>query len=418
MRTLFEPCFYSESRDSSIVMHYEMQMNDPVDGEILKWAVNYASERYPYFRVKVDQDGESLVINPNPAPIVVREGISKPVALCSAESNYHVCAVIYEDDTIFFELSHMVSDGQGRLPWVKSILYYYITKKYGVELDSTGINLVGSEITEEEIGNPFPADLPEEVKPFFEDNHETYMRLEKFDHVKKDLTPTIYFISMDEQEFMKLVSDNDATPATMCCSLMAKAIYNVHGEETVMPITDIMCINHRPALKCPKNYHFLISAFRMAYTKLLLHRSLSEMGTVARGEVFLNSEGQNSLAYASKVLAGVRHLESLPTLAEKRAAARVAKPFDNATFVVSYVGKVDYGCAAPYIKKVFPHVALPGMAPLLEINAMSGRFWLSLGQNFATDVYAKAFASVLEEYGVKADLSEGQPLVAPIVDLD
>ena len=42
MRNYWDPNFYSESRHSSIVMHYEMHMKDPVDGAILTWAVNHA----------------------------------------------------------------------------------------------------------------------------------------------------------------------------------------------------------------------------------------------------------------------------------------------------------------------------------------------------------------------------------------
>ena len=417
MRNYWDPNFYSESRHSSIVMHYEMHMKDPVDGAILTWAVNHASQRYPYFRVRVDREGESLVINPNPLPIVVRYGISKPVALCSPESNFHVCAVIYEGNTIFFELSHMMSDGQGRQPWVKSILYYYLTKRYDVELDPTGINLVDSPISEGESGNPFPEGIPDNEKPFYEDNS-AWMHLTDYGHVREDLTPTLYKLTCSEDDLMKLCNGHDSTPATLCTNLYARAIRRVHGESTVYPIVGQMCMNHRPGLGCPDNYHLLISAFKMSYSEEFFDKDMTEEGTISRGEVLLNSEKQNSLAYAAGYRKYVEYLESLPTLEEKRKAARLVPPFATSTFIVSYVRKVDYGCAMPYIDSVYPHIGLPGMSPLLEINAMGGSFCLIFCQNFHTDVYAKAFAEELKDCGIESTLSEPLPHVMPIVDLD
>ena len=417
MRNYWDPNFYSESRNSSIVMHYEMRMKDPVDGVILDWAVNYASQRYPYFKVRVDREGESLVINPNPLPIVVRYGIDKPVALCSRESNFHVCAVIYQDNTIFFELSHMMSDGQGRQPWVKSILYYYLSKRYGVQLDPTDINLVDTPITDDEIGNPFPADIPADQKPFFSDNH-AWMHLDDYGYVREDLTPTLYKLTCGEDALMAICNADDSTPATLCTNLFARAIRRVHGDSTVYPIVGQMCVNHRPGLGCPKNYHFLISAFKMAYEEEFFNLDTSEEGTVARGQVLLNSDAQNSLAFAAAYRKYVEYLESLPTLEEKRHFARLVPPFATSTFLVSYVKKVDYGPAMPYIDSVYPHIGLPGMPPLLEINAMGGNFCLIFCQNFRTDVYAKAFVEELHDLGIESQLDGPLPHVMPTVDLD
>ncbi len=48
-----------------------IKLKDPVDGGILRSAVDKTMERYPYFRVRMAIDGGDLVFEENPAPMPV-----------------------------------------------------------------------------------------------------------------------------------------------------------------------------------------------------------------------------------------------------------------------------------------------------------------------------------------------------------
>lgn len=418
MRHLYDPNFYTESRNGALVMHYEMRLKDEVDGEILEWAANFVRPRFPYFMVQVEQEGESLVVNPNPRPVVVRKGNSNPIPLCSKESNYHVVAITYEDKTIYFDMCHAVSDGQGRLPWVKSLMYYYLTKKYGVELDPTGIYLVDTPISDEEYGNPFP-EIQDDIKPFFvSKNHKAEMYIEEFEYAQADKTPSMYFVNVDENDMMRVAKSSDGTPAIMFSLFFTKAIYEVHKDKTKFPIMFGMAQSHRPGLGCPKNSHFLSGAFFMGLPERSMEYDLTTLATICRGQIMLNTDKQNSLVFAHNILSFAKYLESFPTLAEKRAAARQTIAYNMPTFFVSYVGKIDYGSVTPYIESVYPHIVQRG-CPVMEINAMNGQFNIGLAQNFKSDVYVRMFVKLMEDAGIKVNSVRGpEKSTSPIVDLD
>ena len=54
-----------------------------------------------------------------------------------------------------FEISHSLTDGAGFLPYIKSALYLYLSRKTKDAIDPAGFRLPGDEIPESETGNPF-----------------------------------------------------------------------------------------------------------------------------------------------------------------------------------------------------------------------------------------------------------------------
>ena len=56
----------------------------------------------------------------NPLPIVVANG-SHAVTLGSSESNYHLIAAAYEDNSLYLDISHFLTDGQGSFPFLQTM---------------------------------------------------------------------------------------------------------------------------------------------------------------------------------------------------------------------------------------------------------------------------------------------------------
>ena len=66
-------------------------LHEPVDGELLREAVEELRTRFPYFYVRAArQDGELRPV-PNDLPMTVR-GTWEPINLNAAASNYHLAA--------------------------------------------------------------------------------------------------------------------------------------------------------------------------------------------------------------------------------------------------------------------------------------------------------------------------------------
>ena len=55
----------------------------------------------------------------------------------------------------------------------------------------------------------------------------------------------------------------------------------------------------------------------------------------------------------------------------------------------------------------------------LSVNAINGRFFIGLVQNFPSDVYAKQMVRELEKEGIRCTLSPSQPVIyAKTADID
>ena len=64
-------------------------LKEPVDGELLRQAVEKARSRFPYFYVRAEVSGNDLKAVPNPLPMTVRN-TWQPTFLHSEEVNYTV----------------------------------------------------------------------------------------------------------------------------------------------------------------------------------------------------------------------------------------------------------------------------------------------------------------------------------------
>ena len=122
----------------------DTRFNDNVSVEEINEAVDNLSveelrARFPYFYVRTEVAENEVITVPNPLPITVRNTWD-PILLNSEESNYHLAAFKYEGNRLAVEMSHPLSDGAGFLPYLKSTLFLYLSRKTGQVLDPSGLN--------------------------------------------------------------------------------------------------------------------------------------------------------------------------------------------------------------------------------------------------------------------------------------
>ena len=79
-----------------------IRMEGPVDGGILRKAVDRTAARYPYLCVRLRLDDPGFYYEENPAPVAVLQTADR-IRLASAETNFHVWAVCYTGDEIFLD---------------------------------------------------------------------------------------------------------------------------------------------------------------------------------------------------------------------------------------------------------------------------------------------------------------------------
>ena len=98
--------FYLVSDKIQYTILGEVELYDAIDPDILQHAVVKAFPRFPYFNIRlIIKNGEYMTIpNIRPHNVVCSQG---PLMLGSEELNYHLAAVSYYENRIFFHFSHL-----------------------------------------------------------------------------------------------------------------------------------------------------------------------------------------------------------------------------------------------------------------------------------------------------------------------
>lgn len=106
---------YAASENFKNTIRFALEFNDEINEESLFYAVQMVQKRYPYFSVKMEKEGEDLILTENDLPFVISDG-NKAVCLNSPESNYHILAFAWQGNVISADISHNVCDGNGIAP--------------------------------------------------------------------------------------------------------------------------------------------------------------------------------------------------------------------------------------------------------------------------------------------------------------
>lgn len=406
---------YSSSKKNPNEIRLKIRMRDLIDPSALRYAVDTTMQRYPYFCVELQKKNGQYVYVDNTRPVVISNS-PHGVDLNTEESNYHMVAFAYQDNWIIFDISHAMTDGTGAYEVVRTLLYYYCSKRYGVTLKEEGIRLVGDVIPEEEWEDPIETatDLPAPVRS------ELPKALNIIENagLQDDTTKTVYSISIEESEFMRFSKDNDGSPGTITSLLLSRAVAKLFPDAND-PIRIALCVNQRKALQKPKAHQSLVGGAMLEYKEKLRDWPLEKQATAYRGMVFVQTMDERVLAAANGMGMVTQMLLSKETDQERLGiAAHFGKSADQImTATVSYVGKANYKEAEQYIRDFRTWTGATGNYPCVEIAAVNGRFTLDFIQPFSSPLIVNAFSKELEENGITYDLQDVALLDVPNIQL-
>ena len=405
MKEFYEPMLYLSTPEHPNTMSVVAELKEPIDGNILNSVVEALRVRFPYFYVKAVARDNDVYPVPNPLPMTVRNSW-EPINFNSQESNYHLAAWKYDGTRLAVEISHSLTDGAGILPYVKSALYLYLCRKTGLELDPAGIHLPGEEIPASETGNPFAdLDIDGAEEPMY-----TKKPIEDFYRVKRegDPQPQFHCIKMAESQLIRYCRDFDGSPNAMIAVLLARAArkYDPDSEKTV---SVSIAIDHKAMLGARENYRLFANVIELDFPKSRSLDDLMQSCTVARGQMMLQAQPENSLwAMKNRKLTNAK-LGQLPL---EMKLGVIAKSAGNTrwTFSVSYVNSRSLGAIDPYLNAVYI-IAEPGVFDIgCEIFCNDHNFFLTIMQSFSADRFVELFLDELSSVGIDYDVLHKEPL--------
>ncbi len=385
-----------------------VKMNESVNAKVLNTAVNRAVKRYPYFSVNVEKDGDGrYVLKHNERPVTVSRTLNPPPPLGSSAVNYHLVSVDYMGKMVYFNFNHSISGACGFFPFIKTVLYLYISEQHSVTLDPAGINLPDSPLLEGETDFPIIEELPDSPTIGMYSGEMGYFPIQDYmsyyrnpDHVSDGY----YCIKIPQNELMKYVRSNDGSPAAVFAVFMFKAFSSVFPNDAHTMLCGV-ANNYRAQVGCPNTYHDLTRPLHIKYTREMADMPIDKLCTITRGKIMLQSQPENAVA-AFKELSGFhKKLDEMGTIEEKRAYCMKAGRFVGGirdTYNVSYVGQTDFGSLADYIKSIYT-VSTGHL--LTEINSFKNHFYVCFCQSVNDGRYIESLLNVLDSEGIKYNIS-------------
>ena len=405
MLDFYEPMLYMSTPEHPNTMGVVVVLKEPVDGDILREVVEALRARFPYYYVRAAYRGNDLVLVPNPLPMTVRNTWA-PINLNSQASNHHLAAWKYEGKRLAFEVSHSFTDGSGVLPYIKSAMYLYLSRKTGQRFDPAGFRLPGDAIPESEAGNPFAgldidaAQAPLYSKPATPD---FYRLSDGADH-----NPRIFYVKLSEAQLMQYCRDNDGSPNAILSVLLARAVrrYDPESEKTVVVS---VAINHKAVLGNHDSYRMLTNVVELDFPKNRPLDDLMKACTIARGQIMLQSQPENALWVVKQRKETFARLDQMPLEMKLGMIAKAAGSL-RWSVGVSYASSRTFGPLDPCIDELYV-IAEPGSTDVIcEVACINHSFFLAIAQTFASEGYFKTFLGELDEIGIAYEIMGREPL--------
>jgi len=391
MREFYEPVLNLSDPEHHSTMGAILTLKDPVDGEILRSAVEALRVRFPYFYVRAAHRGKNEATEPNDLPMTVRNTWD-PVTFNTEAANFHLAAWKYEGRRLAFEISHSLTDGSGVLPYVQSTLYLYLSKVTGRFPDPAGFRLPGQPIPESETGNPFRDLDVDSAAPL-------YQKKPVPDFFRPacgaDRDKTVFCLKLHESQVMRYCRSFDGTPNVIVSVMMAKAARRL-DPSCEKAVTAMICVNHKALLGNHDNYRCFVGSAFLDFPRDRNLDNIQETCTIARGQLMLQAQPENSLWEIRKTKQGLPP----PT-----------PDIPLASVCVSYLDGRSLGPLDPWIDEFYIMTSLSKITDILcEITCVGHSFFLAFMQPFSSPDYFRCFLEELASAGIEYELLRSEPL--------
>ena len=366
-------------------VRFKVQLDAPVDAEMLNQATQEAIKRFPYFSVEVGLDeGQNYTLTHNDKPIAVLPEKDERLVLGSDEVNRHLVALTYKDDCVWFNFSHSICGSFGGMFWLKTTLYQYMVKKYGKLAAPKDLKFPDSPVTDAELFYPDVDSLPKD-EPIYRydggDSNLAIMRTLKylFNPFVKDCY--YYQIEIPTKEFMEYAARIDGSPNTILAAMMVKVGTKIFKE------------------------------------KKDTHESIEKLNMRARGAIIKQNQPELGVERFVRLQKVHDEIDEQPDLKSKKKfalsnSAFRSDPRDNST--VSYVGKMDWGEMDQHIKGLY---TITDGDLMLELNALSDKFCITFQLVDKKRAPLERFCEILDQEGVPYKVSDRCTRRLPKIEL-
>lgn len=401
------PLLYGANKDFFSTFRLAIRMKETVDFDLLFHSVEKVMARYPYFCVFPDRDGENLVLRYNNRPLPVFPD-DRTVTLGSNDSRGHLISFGCKDKTILIDASHYIADGMGIDPLMKSLLYLYVSKKYGAEgLAAERIRMPDSFVHDAEHAYPFLDEAVAEEEPgVYSKAPEEVYTLDPLAFDNEGFYA--YHFHIPQKAMMARASSSDGSPVSFLLVLLYRALHRLDCN-IEKPVAVHVQHQYRAALKAPMSHHSLVNYIPVILPSRLCKWDIERQNTAVRGQVILKGEKEADIASVNRLIEAFPSKASFA--ARKEAMACYAQnSIRGKTFGISYVGKMDWCGLEPYIEDLHAYIGEKHTKNMLLIEVMTigEDFSLTFMQSGKGEKYVNAFIEEIRALDIPVRLVGGE----------
>lgn len=399
------PLLYAANEDFLSSFKLVVTMREDVDYDLLLDAVHSAMKRYPYFCVFPQKRGDSIQLQFNKVPVhVFKDG--RCVVLGTEESEGHLLAFGCEGRKIILHASHYIADGMGISPLLMTVLYLYVSEKYGTNgLDSKRILMPTDPVADEEYAYPFPEE------PVVINNAETQ---EKPVNQMYSLDPDAfdkqglyaYHLRIPQIAMMEVANPSDGSPVSFLSVMVFRTLCALDKEIDKSVIAHVQH-QYRAAVNAPFNRHSLVSYIPAEFSPRIKDRRVELQNTIIRGQIIIGSEPEKDLCAVNRLVSVFPKGKYL-SLAEKQIAMRhyVENSIRGKTFGISYVGQMNWCGLDRYVEDLHAYIGEKGTPNMLLIEVMTvgEDFSINFMQSGRGTRYVAAFMEQLTNFNIPVSL--------------
>ena len=399
------PYFLIAKDEHDFVYSAILTLHRPVDGDSLSKAVNLASKRYPYLRMRPVKSFTGIELEQADEMIACIE-TPNWVPLNSDASHHYLLAVTYHDKTIRVEFFRGLCSRKGIYPFLKTVIYYYFTLLKKEEQKIENVRLTDTPMSAAEYFDPYSEDLPEhEEKDMKMPKQVKALKLLKLGLVKKS-EMYVRRIWIQKNVLEKYLESVHGSEKSFLLLEVFKAVNSAHFSEKA-PVVGSACADMSRVLRASSSIihpsHFLSIVYDQ---ELKEEDSVEAQHRIIRQRLKELSDYDNIYPLLAADQAIHRRVNKIPMFALRQAVMKswISKCNSWATFFINFEDGVDLGSCNKYIKEFYiePYI---GMAELfIDATTFKDEYVISWYQQWTENLYFDAFCRELEMNKIKYEI--------------
>ncbi len=408
---------YEYRKKNAFTVRVKVTLNEAVDEELLTQAAREAMTRFPYYSVKVGLDeGENYVLLPNERLIKVLPEKNQRLVLGSEEVAEHLFAITWRDNNIWFNWAHCLCGAYGAMYWIKTTLYQYLTKKYGTITPPVDLKEVGSVVDEEEYAYPDVSQLPTDdpLKRYEEGDSKVGMEQDYLYFLNPFANDVYYYqLELESRPFMEYAKKIDGSPNSVLAALMMKMTTRYFQPKEGQFISAKIADDYRKDIGCDKSYRDFVRFIHVKYGFEMADESIERLNQRARGAIITQMQPENSFEWYRKLVESREGIDAQPDLKSKIKYAQKNSIYTSDardTYMISYVGRTDWGGMAEYIESIY---TITDGNLMLEVNALPDKFCITFQMLTKDNKPLELFCDLLKEEQLPFTISESMVRYMP-----